>query len=113
MNSSLDQFFGDTSLQVSESRFSFPRYAFVADACIVPDEEQGFWACVPTLPGVISEGDTENEAWANIAEALTGALHSYIESGSAIPWQETADIPPHAKCRRIAVHVPIADDHRP
>lgn len=35
-----------------------------------PSDEGGFTALVPALPGCISEGDTEEEALANIREAI-------------------------------------------
>lgn len=35
-----------------------------------PAEEGGFTIYVPALPGCISEGDTEEEAMANIKEAI-------------------------------------------
>lgn len=35
-----------------------------------PSEEGGFTAHVPSLPGCISEGDTADEAMANIREAV-------------------------------------------
>lgn len=35
-----------------------------------PSEEGGYTALVPALPGCISEGDTEEEALANIREAI-------------------------------------------
>ncbi len=35
-----------------------------------PSEEGGFTAMVPSLPGCISEGDTWEEAMANIREAI-------------------------------------------
>ena len=35
-----------------------------------PSEEGGFTAIVPSLPGCISEGDTREEALANIREAI-------------------------------------------
>lgn len=35
-----------------------------------PSEEGGYTAYVPSLPGCISEGDTEEEAFANIKEAI-------------------------------------------
>lgn len=35
-----------------------------------PSEEGGFTVRVPSLPGCISEGDTRDEALANIREAL-------------------------------------------
>ncbi len=35
-----------------------------------PSEEGGYTAYVPSLPGCISEGDTQEEAFANIKEAI-------------------------------------------
>ena len=35
-----------------------------------PSDEGGFTALVPSLPGCISEGDTRDEALANIREAI-------------------------------------------
>ena len=35
-----------------------------------PSEEGGYSVFVPTLPGCISEGDTREEALANIKEAI-------------------------------------------
>ena len=35
-----------------------------------PSDEGGYTAIVPSLPGCISEGDTEEEALANIKEAI-------------------------------------------
>jgi predicted RNase H-like HicB family nuclease len=35
-----------------------------------PSDDGGFTAYVPTLPGCISEGDTRDEALANIREAI-------------------------------------------
>lgn len=40
-----------------------------------PSEEGGFTALVPSLPGCISEGDTKEEALANLREAI----HLYLE----------------------------------
>lgn len=36
-----------------------------------PSEEGGFTVYVPSLPGCISEGETEEEALANIQEAIS------------------------------------------
>jgi predicted RNase H-like HicB family nuclease len=35
-----------------------------------PSEESGFTAYVPSLPGCISEGESEEDALANIQEAI-------------------------------------------
>lgn len=43
-------------------------------AVVHPDEEGGFWVEVPALPGCVSEGETREEALANIREAAEGWL---------------------------------------
>jgi len=35
-----------------------------------PSEDGGYTAIVPSLPGCISEGDTKNDAIANLKEAI-------------------------------------------
>jgi len=49
-----------------------------------PSDEGGFTVYVPALPGCISEGDTEEEAMANIREAIElylEAADSDVEKG--------------------------------
>jgi predicted RNase H-like HicB family nuclease len=46
-------------------------------------EEGGYTVYVPSLPGCISEGDTEEEAMANIKEAIELYLES-VEDDSFI-----------------------------
>jgi len=41
---------------------------------LIPQEEGGYTAIVPALPGCISQGETEKEALANIKDAITGWL---------------------------------------
>lgn len=45
----------------------------------------GYTVIVPSLPGCISEGDTFEEAKANIAEAITAYLESLVMDGEEIP----------------------------
>jgi antitoxin HicB len=104
---------GETNWQEIIPEFEYYQHAYVADALIVPDEDGGFWACVPELPGTVSQGDTEEEAWTNIAEALTGVIESHVDAGEQIPWVEaTEEVPPQAKRRRIVVHATVADSQR-
>jgi len=42
----------------------------VLNIVLEPSEEGGYTATVPALPGCISEGDTIEEAMANIREAI-------------------------------------------
>ena len=57
-------------------------------------DEGGFTAFVPALPGCISEGDTRDEALANIQEAI----QLYLE-----PVDDDAALAPDAEVIEIAV----------
>jgi predicted RNase H-like HicB family nuclease len=59
-----------------------------------PSEEGGFTVYVPSLPGCISEGDSREEALANIKEAI--AL--YLE-----PIEDDALVAPNAQLLEIAI----------
>jgi predicted RNase H-like HicB family nuclease len=52
---------------------------------ITPDETGGYVAEVPSLPGCISEGDTLEEAIANIKEAIDLYIEVLKEDGKPIP----------------------------
>jgi predicted RNase H-like HicB family nuclease len=48
-------------------------------------EEGGYWVEVPTLPGCVSQGETEAEALARIREAIESHLEALREDGQEIP----------------------------
>ncbi|MDP7081457.1 MAG: type II toxin-antitoxin system HicB family antitoxin [Candidatus Undinarchaeales archaeon] len=48
------------------------------------DEDGAFVATVPTLPGCISQGDTEEEALENVKEAIELHLESLAADGLPI-----------------------------
>lgn len=50
-----------------------------------PQEGGGFTVLVPALPEVVTEGDTEQEALANVEEAIRAILEYRQEQGIAIP----------------------------
>ena len=53
---------------------------------LIPDTQVGgFTVTVASLPGCISEGDTEEEAIANIKEAIELYIESLIEDGEDVP----------------------------
>ena len=57
---------------------------------LIPDLESGGYTVeVPSLPGCISEGDTVEEALANIKEAIEGFEETLIDLGREVP-QERA-----------------------
>jgi predicted RNase H-like HicB family nuclease len=53
-----------------------------------PSDEGGFTVYVPSLPGCISEGDTREEALANIQEAI----ELYLEEEEPVTLPEKAQI---------------------
>ena len=52
---------------------------------IEPCEEGGFTVFVPSLPGCISEGDTYQDAIANIKDAINGWIEVSRQFGDTIP----------------------------
>lgn len=50
-----------------------------------PDETGGYWVEVPSLPGCFSQGATQEEALANIKEAIEGHISVLREVGEPIP----------------------------
>ena len=53
---------------------------------LIPDDEVGgFTVEVPSLPGCISEGDTVEEALANIKDAIDLYIEILTEDGKPIP----------------------------
>ncbi len=66
-----------------------------------PAEDGGFTVIVPALPGVVTEGDSLEEALANAREAIELCLEDLAEQGSEIPQSD-----PDARLERI--EVPIA-----
>ena len=59
---------------------------FECEVCVIK-EDIGFSAHCATLPGVVGEGETVDEAVIDIAAALQEVLSEYRTAGS-IPWSE-------------------------
>ena len=55
------------------------------------NELGGYTVTVPLLPGCISEGDTNEEAMANIKEAIELYMESLQADGEPIPSEEAAE----------------------
>jgi predicted RNase H-like HicB family nuclease len=72
---------------------------------LIPEEEGGFSAIAAELPGVASQGDTEQEALANIREAFQGAIQVYKDDNREVPWLDAPRKPePGAITRSVFVH---------
>ncbi len=57
-----------------------------------PSDEGGFTATVPSLPGCISEGDTRDEALANIREAIELYLEPVEDDTAGMPNAEQLEV---------------------
>jgi predicted RNase H-like HicB family nuclease len=72
---------------------------------LCPDETGGFYAYVANLPGIVSEGETHEEALENIKDAFRGAVATYRDAGESIPWTLDVDpLPEKAIEKRIMVN---------
>lgn len=68
--------------------------AYVCEVRIVREEEGGFSAYAPQLPGAHSQGETEQEASENIKEAVGSLIRSYLGSNEEIPWVDRSTVGP-------------------
>lgn len=50
-----------------------------------PQPEGGFTVTSPVLPELITEGDTLEEAFANVQDALAAVIELYDEMGVSLP----------------------------
>ena len=57
-----------------------------------PSDEGGFTATVPSLPGCISEGETRDEALANIREAIELYLEPVEDDTAGAPNAEQLEV---------------------
>lgn len=49
------------------------------------EDDGGYWVEVPSLPGCVSQGDSKEEALANIKEAIEAYIESLQAHGDPIP----------------------------
>ena len=52
---------------------------------LTPQPEGGYTVTSPALPGLVTEGDSLQEALANVEDALRATLELYEDIGRAIP----------------------------
>ena len=72
--------------------------AYECRVLLCPEPEGGLSAYAIRLEGVKGHGDTVEESLANLEEAFTSAILSYLRSGEAIPWGTVADLPSRDGC---------------
>jgi antitoxin HicB len=56
-----------------------------------PQPEGGYTVTSPVVPELITEGDTLDEAYANVSDALAAVLELYAEQGRTLP--ESTKVP--------------------
>ncbi len=61
-------------------------------AVLEPQEEGGYTIYVPSLPGCVSQGETTEEALANIREAIEVYLESLKARGISLPQIEEREV---------------------
>jgi len=52
---------------------------------LAPQPEGGYTVTSPLLPELVTEGDTAEEALANVKEALAAVVETYQELGRSLP----------------------------
>jgi predicted RNase H-like HicB family nuclease len=90
-------------VRVKWSRQSPRAHEFVAIAC--PEDDGGYSVFALNYPGVISQGDTLDEARTNIAEAFSAMLEARRKRREEMAFsQATIDVPPNASRLRVTVN---------
>ena len=97
-----------TGAMVAEPSVFWQRFskAYECPVLLCPEAEGGFSIHALTLPGAISQGETEQESLDNITEAILGIIEEHIARGNPIPWRpvDVDDVPKGAKTRWILVN---------
>jgi len=59
---------------------------------LMPEDEGGWVVECPSLPGCVSQGETKEEALANIKEAIEAYVEALEMDGLPVPQEKTAPI---------------------
>jgi predicted RNase H-like HicB family nuclease len=78
-----------------ETKVSVGQYTFTV--VITPNDPDGYLVTCPALPGLVTEGNTFDEARRMAADALMCHLESMIEDGVPIPVDATIITPVSVK----------------
>ena len=79
-----------------------PVHEFSAIAC---PEEEGYSIFAADYPGVVSQGETLEEAKENIAEAFLAMLEARRNHGEPLPYSRDAGVEASADCTRLRIRV--------
>lgn len=59
-----------------------------------PAEEGGYVVFCPALPGLVTEGDTLDEARERAKEAIEGYIESLLKNGESVPLDKVISLEP-------------------
>jgi antitoxin HicB len=68
-----------------------------------PAEEGGYVVSCPALPGLVTEGDTMDEARERVREAIEAYVESLLKDGQPIPADKPIALEPVKEQIRIAL----------
>ena len=90
-------------LSVRFKQITPPPHEFLAIACA--EDEGGFSVFAANVPGVISQGETIEEAKANISEAFLGMLQACRKRGEPLPYSYQPIVELTGDCQKFWVVV--------
>jgi predicted RNase H-like HicB family nuclease len=90
-------------IRITWKQPSPPAHEF--DAILCPEEEGGYSAFAVRYPGVVSQGDTVEEAKENIAEAFLAVLESRRKHGEGLEFSDELPVDPSAGSLRVRILV--------
>jgi len=96
------------SSPVAANEYEQSNHLYECRVWLCPEEEDGgFSAIVPSLPGLATQGETIEESLENVRDAFRLVAAEYTESGQEIPWQrEVSRAKPHGTIEKwILVNV--------
>lgn len=70
-----------------------------------PAEEGGYFVTCPALPGLVTEGDTLEEAREMARDAIRAYLESLVKDGQPIPGNKELALDPIKEHIRVALFV--------
>lgn len=81
--------------RIARTPVSVGQYTYTV--VITPNDPDGYLVTCPALPGLVTQGETFDEARAMAADAILCHLESIIEDGLPIPVDETIITPVSVK----------------
>ena len=79
---------GDAERQAVDLGRGLMKYTVI----IEPGQESGYVVRVPALRGCVTQGETRDEALANVKEAIEVYIEDLLEDGLPVPSEEGSEI---------------------